>query len=61
MKKAVKSKQIMVRFDDNAYAKINAYAEKEHRGLGEFIRHAALFYIEYFDKEKEPLRERGEN
>ena len=50
MKKETKSKQIVVRFDNPSYDKISAYAEKEHRGLGEFVRHTALFYIEHFDQ-----------
>ena len=59
MKKETKTKQIVVRFDDHSYEKICGYAEAEHRGLGEFVRHAALFYIEYFDREKEPPRREG--
>ena len=46
MKKETKTKQIVIRFDNNSYDKIKEYAEKEHRGLGEFVRHAALEYIE---------------
>jgi len=52
MKKAIKVKQIVVRFDVSSYDKIREYAEAEHRGLGEFVRHATLSYIESFDKEK---------
>ena len=48
MKKPNKTKQIVIRFDDASYAKISEYAEVEHRGLGEFVRHAALYYIERF-------------
>ena len=51
MKKATKDKQIVVRFDKNSYEKISDYAHKEHRGLGEFIRHAALVYIEAYDRD----------
>ena len=51
MKKGVKTKQIVVRFDNNSYERISEYAEWEHRGLGEFVRHAALIYIKQFDKE----------
>jgi len=58
MKKETKTKQIVVRFDNPSYEKISAYAEKEHRGLGEFVRHAALFYIEHFDQAKEASNEK---
>ena len=50
MNKETKAKQIVVRFDNQSYDKISQYAEFEHRGLGEFVRHATLFYIERFDK-----------
>jgi len=50
MEKVTKVKQIVVRFDDRSYDKIRKYAECEHRGLGEFVRHATLFYIERFEK-----------
>ncbi|MCL2512573.1 MAG: hypothetical protein FWF08_01620 [Oscillospiraceae bacterium] len=53
MEKAKKTKQIVIRFDDASYEKIKECAETEHRGLGEFVRHAALYYIKYFYKEKE--------
>ena len=56
MKKETKDKQIMVRFDEHSYIRISDCAEKEHRGLGEFVRHAALFYIEHFDTQ---MREGG--
>ena len=46
MKKEAKAKQIVVRFDNLSYNKISTYAEMEHRGLGEFVRHAVLVYIE---------------
>jgi len=59
MEKEIKSKQIVVRFDDYSYKKISDYAKKEHRGLGEFVRHTALFYIEHFDKGKESSNEEG--
>ena len=45
-KKSNKTKQIVIRFDENTYTKISEYAEMEHRGLGEFVRHAALCYVE---------------
>jgi len=57
MKKSAKTKQIVVRFDHHSYTKINDYAEMEHRGLGEFVRHAALVYIERLEREKERLDE----
>ena len=49
MKKEIKTKQIVVRFDIPSYDQISAYAEKEHRGLGEFVRHVVLHYIENFE------------
>jgi len=49
MKKPNKTKQIVIRFDEASYARISEYAEIEHRGLGEFVRHAALHYIENFN------------
>jgi len=51
MGKAIKTKQVVVRFDDQAYDSICQLAEFEHRGLGEFVRHAALIYIERYDNE----------
>jgi len=53
MKKEIKEKQVVVRFDKSSYDKISEHAELEHRGLGEFVRHAALVYIEIFNQEKE--------
>ena len=50
MKKEIKTKQIVVRFDKTSWDKINAFAQKEHRSLGDFVRHVALLYIE--EKEK---------
>lgn len=41
-----KAKQIVVRFDRESYGKISVQAKAEHRGLGEFVRHATLDYIE---------------
>jgi hypothetical protein len=49
MKNETKSKQIVIRFDNHSYNKISDYAKIEHRGIGEFVRHAALYYIENFD------------
>ena len=51
MKKEVKTKQIVVRFDDQSYDKINQFAALDHRGLGEFVRHATLLYITQFNKD----------
>ena len=53
MKEETKTKQIVIRFDSHSYDKIKECAEIEHRGLGEFVRHAALDYIEKFNKTKE--------
>ena len=53
MKPKTKIKQIVVRFDQHSYEKIRGYAEVEHRTLGEFVRHAALDYIEKSDQAKE--------
>ncbi|MCL2158942.1 MAG: hypothetical protein FWH48_06000 [Oscillospiraceae bacterium] len=50
MKKEAKIKQIVIRFDAHSYDKIKERAEIEHRGLGEFVRHATLDYIERIDK-----------
>ena len=50
--KEVKTKQIVIRFDSHSYEKIKEYAEIEHRGLGEFVRHATLDYIEKNSKIK---------
>jgi len=52
MRENIKSKQIAVRFDAASYENISTYAKKEHRGLGEFVRHATLFYIEHIEKHK---------
>ena len=46
MKSATKTKQIVVRFDQYSYDQISKFAKIEHRGIGEFVRHAALDYIE---------------
>ena len=50
MKKETKTKQIVVRFDKQSYDKINEYAKSEHRGLGQFVRHAVLVYLESLEK-----------
>jgi len=60
MKKPNKTKQIVIRFDEASYSKISEYAEAEHRNLGEFVRHAALCYIELLGKaEKLPIKRSG--
>ena len=53
MEKRTKVKQIVVRFDIPSYDKINDWAIIEHRGLGEFVRHAVLVYIEQCEMNKE--------
>ena len=55
-----KTKQVVVRFDSSSYDKISYYAKLEHRGLGEFVRHAALFYIEHFGENKSLKKEKQE-
>ena len=60
MKKGTKAKQIVVRFDHPSYDRISNCAETEHRGLGEFVRHATLSYVERFDqKDKFLMEEEG--
>ena len=59
MKKNPKIKQIAIRFDNDSYKKISECAETEHRGLGAFVRHATLFYIENFAAKEEELSKRG--
>ena len=56
MEKNVKSKQILVRFDEPSYELIKAYAKIEHRGLGEFVRHAVLVYIEEEERRINEIR-----
>ena len=51
--KTAKVKQIVVRFDQHSYDKIKEFADTEHRGMGEFVRHAALDYIEKNNQTKE--------
>jgi hypothetical protein len=61
MKPKTKVKQIVVRFDQCSYGKISEHAESEHRTLGEFVRHAALEYIEKSRRTNESqIKERGE-
>ena len=59
MKPATKVKQIVVRFDRHSYDLINEHAKKEHRGIGEFVRHAALDYIEKLSQTKENANKKG--
>jgi predicted HicB family RNase H-like nuclease len=62
MPREPKVKQIVIRFDQKSHDKIYAYAEIEHRSLGEFVRHAALHYIEQLDIAKEASKKaRGGN
>jgi hypothetical protein len=61
MKPKTKVRQIVVRFDQDSYDEISEYAEKEHRGIGEFIRHAALEYIDCFKQIKERANAEGGN
>ncbi|MCL2126256.1 MAG: hypothetical protein FWH33_09765 [Oscillospiraceae bacterium] len=58
MQKDTKTKQIVIRFDNHSYEKIKECAEIEHRGLGEFVRHATLDYIENFGRMRYVLDER---
>ena len=58
MSKDTKVKQIVIRFDNHSYEKIKECAEIEHRGLGEFVRHATLDYIENFGRMRYVLDER---
>ena len=52
-------KQIVVRFDQHSYDLIKEYAKIEHRGIGEFVRHAALDYIERRHQAKEISNKEG--
>ena len=61
MKTKTKVKQIVARFDQVSYDMISEHAEREHRGLGEFIRHAALYYIENFTPKKGAANQKGDN
>ena len=47
-----KIKQIAIRFDSNSYNKISRIAKMEHRGIGEFVRHAVLVYVENLNKDQ---------
>jgi len=55
MKRETKAKQIVLRFENTSYDKICYFARIEHRGLGEFVRHAVLVYMEQYDKKKEAM------
>ena len=59
MKSPTKVKQIVVRFDKHSYDLISGYAKIEHRGIGEFVRHAALDYIEKSEKAKASTVKKG--
>ena len=61
MEKETKNKQIVIRFDNNSYNRIRERAEVEHRGLGEFVRHATLDYIEKLHKVRPVLRKEVSN
>lgn len=56
MDKKAKSKQIAVRFDNFYYEKVKFYADEEHRGLGEFIRHATLCHISHLEKLEKQMK-----
>ena len=58
MRKESKVKQIVVRFDERSYQRIKEYAITEHRGFGDFVRHATLHYIENYDKTHEEKTEK---
>ena len=60
MKSETKTKQIVVRFDLRSYEKITQYAVAEHRGFGDFVRHATLYCIEKLDKEQYSAKENKE-
>jgi len=57
MKNETKPKQVVVRFDLQSYEKITEYAAAEHRGFGDFVRHATLYYIEKLDRAKNSEKE----
>ena len=59
MKNPIKVKQIVVRFDQRSYDRISGHASIEHRTLGEFVRHAALDYIDQLDQAKKNSNEKG--
>ena len=53
MKSEAKGRQIVVRFSDPSYNAIKEFAAVEHRGLGDFVRHATLHYIEHTHKKND--------
>ena len=57
MKKQTKEKQIVVRFDNPSYERICEHAELEHRGLGDFVRHAVLIYMEEIEGDSEEKKD----
>jgi len=57
MKPKIKTKQIVVRFDEHSYDIIRDCAERDHRSIGEFVRHTALLHVEYFDEMKKNVDE----
>ena len=59
MKPSAKVKQIVVRFDKYSYNLISAQAKSEHRGIGEFVRHATLDYVEKLEQAKESTKRKG--
>jgi len=59
MKNETKVKQIVIRFDNTSYDRISECARIEHRGLGEFVRHAALDYIEKNFPEEPDTEKKG--
>jgi len=60
MARDAKVKQVVARFDKKSYDKISEYAKIEHRGLGEFVRHATLHYIENFEQTTQKESKRPE-
>ena len=61
MKKENKVKQIVIRFDEHSYNTVRDYAMIEHRGIGEFVRHAALYYIEKKEEANKLPSQNGED
>ena len=59
MKTKTKVKQIVIRFDQESFDLIREYSRTEHRGIGEFVRHAALDYVEKITAKKEKAATEG--
>ena len=59
MKTTSKVKQIVIRFDQYSYDKIIEYSKIEHRGIGDFVRHATLDYIEKYNLKEIKSEEGG--